>query len=121
MLKVYFKPDCATCRTALDIIHSNADETPELVEYLRETPSPEELREIIRMLGIEPEMLVRKKEPLYQEHYLGKQVSGEEWITILSENPVLIERPIIVSGDKAIIGRPLDKIAEFLKNTEDRR
>ena len=115
MLKVYFKPDCSTCKTALDIIYDNSEEQAELVEYLVETPSADELREIIRMLNIEPEMLVRKKEPLYHDRYEGKTISGEEWIQILVKHPVLIERPIIVNGNKAIIGRPLEKIAAFLK------
>ncbi len=115
MLKVYFKPTCSTCKTALDIIHENSNDELELVEYLVAVPSPEELKEIISMIGIEPEDLVRKKEPLYQSEYAGKNISGDEWIRIMTQHPELIERPIIVDGERAIIGRPVEKIVEFLK------
>jgi arsenate reductase (glutaredoxin) len=115
MLKVYFKPDCATCKTAMQLIHANAGEEIETVEYLVDTPSEEQLAEIISMLGIKPEELVRKKEPLYQTKYAGKKFSDKKWINIMSKNPILIERPVIVHGDKAIIGRPVERIIDFLK------
>lgn len=70
---------------------------------------------MVRMLGIKPEQLVRKKEPLYKEQYEGKKITGAQWLKILHENPILIERPILVSGDRAIIGRPVETIVEFLK------
>ena len=61
------------------------------------------------------EDIVRKGETLYKEKYKGKKISETEWIKILSENPILIERPIVVKGDKAIIARPPEKVLEFLK------
>lgn len=73
------------------------------------------------MLGIKPEQLVRKKEPLYKENYEGKKITGTQWLKILHENPILIERPILVSGDRAIIGRPVETIVEFLKPTAGKR
>jgi arsenate reductase (glutaredoxin) len=115
MLKVYFKPNCSTCQTALQLLKANSDEEIETTEYLVEVPTQKELKEIVKMLGIKPEDLVRKKEPLYKEKYEGKKITGSQWIKILSENPILIERPIIVDGDRAIIGRPVEKIIEFLK------
>src|SRR5688572_7766884 len=114
MLKVYFKPNCATCQTALQLIKANSKEKIETVEYLVETPTQGQLKEIIRMLGIKPEELVRKKEPLYKEKYEGKKITGAQWIKILNQNPILIERPIIINGDKAIIGRPVERIIEFV-------
>lgn len=115
MLKVYFKSNCSTCKTALGLIKENSDEEMETVEYLVNTPTQKELKEIIGMLGIKPEGLVRKKEQLYKEKYEGRKISGAAWIKIMTENPVLIERPIIISGDKAIIGRPVEKIIDFVK------
>jgi arsenate reductase (glutaredoxin) len=115
MLKVYFKSSCSTCRTALQLIKSNSKEEVEIIEYLVATPTQKELKEIIKMLGIKPEELVRKKEPLYKEKYLGKKITGAEWIKILNQNPILIERPIIIKGDKAIIGRPVERIVDFVK------
>ncbi len=114
MLKVYFKPNCSTCRTALQLIKENSDEELETIEYLVETPTQQELKEIIKMIGIKPEGLVRKKESLYKEKYEGRKITGNEWIKILTKNPILIERPIIIYNDKAIIGRPVERIVEFV-------
>ena len=114
MLKVYFKPNCATCQTALGLLKKNAKEDFELIEYLVETPSQKEIKEILKMLGMKAEQLVRKKEPLYKEKYEGKKISESEWIKILVENPILIDRPIVVKDGKAIIGRPPERILEIL-------
>lgn len=115
MLKVYFKPNCATCQTALKLMKANTKEVIETTEYLVDVPSEIEIKEILKMLGIKAQQLVRKKESLYKEKYEGKKISNAEWIKILHKNPILIERPIIVYGDKAIIGRPVETIVEFLK------
>lgn len=114
MLQVYFKPNCSTCRTALQLIKDNTKEQIQTIEYLVQTPTVKELKEIVKMMGIKPEELVRKKEPLYKENYEGKKITGAQWLKILHQNPILIERPILVLGDKAIIGRPTEKIIEFL-------
>lgn len=114
MLQVYFKPNCSTCRTALQLIKENTKEQIQTIEYLVQTPTVNELKEIVKMIGIKPEELVRKKEPLYKENYEGKKITGAQWLKILQQNPILIERPILVLGDKAIIGRPTEKIVEFL-------
>ena len=114
MLRVYFKPNCNTCQTALKFVKDNSDEELELVEYLVETPSEEEIKEILDMLGMKAEDLVRKKEPLYKEKYEGKKISNARWIKILHKNPILIERPIFVKDGKAIIGRPVEKVLDIL-------
>jgi arsenate reductase len=115
MLKVYFKINCATCQTALKMMRDNTKEKIEKVEYLVETPSQKEIKEILKMLGMKAEQLVRKKEPLYKENYEGKKISNAEWVKILHENPILIERPIVVKDGKAIIGRPIEAIIDFVK------
>ena len=114
MLKVYFKPNCATCQTALKLIKQNSDEELDLIEYLVETPSAKEIKEILKMLGMKAEQLVRKKESLYKEKYEGKKISEAEWIKIMVKNPILIERPIVVKDGKAIIGRPIERILDIL-------
>jgi arsenate reductase (glutaredoxin) len=114
MLKIYFKSTCSTCRTALNLIKENTDEDYELVEYMVEVPSEKEIKEIVKMLGIKPELLVRKKEKLYKEKYEGKKISDAEWIKILHKNPILIERPIVVKDGKAIIGRPVERVLEII-------
>src|SRR5438552_3428938 len=115
MLKIYFKPSCSTCRTALSYIKENTKEEIQTVEYLVETPTAKEIKEILKMLGIKAEQLVRKKEPLYKDKYEGKKLSEAEWIKVLVANPILIQRPIVVIGDKAIIGRPADTVIDFVK------
>ena len=117
MIKVYSKSTCSTCRTALQLIKANTKENIETIEYLVETPTQPELKEIIKRLGMKPEELVRKKEPLYKEKYKNKKITGAQWIKILNQNPILIERPIIIKGDKAIIGRPVEKIIDFVKKS----
>lgn len=121
MLKVYFKANCATCQTALKLIRNTTKEKFEKTEYLVDVPSEAEIKEILKMLGIKAEQLVRKKEPLYKEKYEGKEISEAEWVKILHENPILIERPILVSGDKAIIGRPMETIVEFVKKQKPKK
>lgn len=116
MIKIYYKPNCTTCQTALSLVKNETREEPDLVEYLVETPDENELRNIVKMLGITVEQLVRKKEHLYKEQYEGKNISDDEWLTILKENPILIERPIVILGDKAMIGRPPETIVDFIKS-----
>ena len=115
MLKIYFKNTCSTCRTALQLIRQHSDEKVEVVEYVEKAPTPAEIRGILRMLGIPAEQLVRKKEKLYKERYDGKKISDARWVEILSRNPVLIQRPIIVKGRLAIIGRPAETVIDFVK------
>ena len=86
----------------------------EIIEYLKDTPSQEELRQIIDLLGIKPEQLLRKNETIYKEKYKGKSLSDEEWIEAMLENPKLIERPIVVQGSKAVLGRPPENVKELL-------
>lgn len=115
MLKIFFKSNCSTCRTAISLIKQTTKEQIETIEYLVNTPSEKEIKEILKMLGIKAEQLVRKKEPLYKEKYERKKISNSEWIKILNRNPILIERPIVVKDGKAIIGRPVETIIVFLK------
>ena len=115
MLKIYFKSNCATCQTTLKLIKENTKEKIEVFEYLVTVPSQKDIREILKLLGLKAEDIVRKKEPLYKEKYAGKKISNTEWIKILSKNPILIERPILISDGKAIIGRPPERVLELLK------
>lgn len=116
MLKIYFKANCATCQSALKLMRDHTKEKFVKTEYLVEVPSEKEIKEILKMLGMKAEDLVRKKEPLYKEKYEGKKITSAQWIKILHQNPILIERPIVVKDGKAIIGRPIEKIIEFVKN-----
>jgi arsenate reductase (glutaredoxin) len=81
---------------------------------MAEPLSKEELTVLLEKLGMQPSGLVRKGEPLYKQLYEGKDIGEQRWLNILSKNPVLIERPIVEKGNKAIIARPPEKVFEFL-------
>lgn len=86
----------------------------EVVEYLKTPPAEDDLRHIIEKLGIKPIDLVRKGESVYKENYKGKTLTDEEWIAAMEAHPILIERPIVIKGDKAVIGRPPENVKTLL-------
>ncbi len=113
--KLYHNPRCSKSRIAADYLKDNNVEH-EVIEYLNEKPSSKELDQICTLLNIEPLELIRKKEKVFSE--LGLSVKDNkprsEWLEIMVTNPILIERPIVVSKGKAAIGRPLENIIEIL-------
>ncbi len=112
--EIYYNPKCGTCRDTLELIEAQGIK-PKVIEYLKTPPTPRELDEILKAGGFEPEDIVRKKEGLYSELGLDqKNPSRSEWLKILSENPILIQRPIVVKGKKAIVARPPEKVKELL-------
>lgn len=113
MLTIYHNPRCSKSRETLKLIEEKGAEV-EVVEYLKDVPTPEELTELINKLGIQPEDLLRKGEAVYKEQYKGKEMTNEEWILAMVEEPKLIERPIIVKGNKAVLGRPPQNVLELL-------
>lgn len=112
-IKIYHNGECSKCRGALEIMQERG--IPHDVRwYLVEPLSREELSLLLDKLGLPPSALVRRSEPLYKEKYEGKDITEEEWLNILTENPILIERPIVEKGDKAIIARPPERIFEII-------
>lgn len=83
-----------------------ANEDITIIDYINHPPSVDTISELVLLLGIKPEKLVRKNENLYQSQFSNLQLSDFEWIELLAKNPTLIERPIVVKKGKAIIGRP---------------
>ncbi len=113
MLTIYHNPRCGKSRQTLKMIQETDTEV-EVIEYLKTPPTYEELEQVINKLGIEPLALIRKGESIFKEKYKGKTLSDAEWITAMVENPILIERPIVVKGNKAIIGRPPENVESLL-------
>ena len=113
MLTIYHNPRCRKSRETLKIIEESG-QTVQVVEYLKMPPSSDDLAKIVKMLGIRPEGLVRKGEKIYKENFKGKEYTDDEWLEILTENPKLIERPIIIKDDRAVIGRPPENVNELL-------
>lgn len=113
MLTIYHNPRCRKSRETLGIIEDSGAMV-QVVEYLKTPPAKGDLKQIIENLGIKAEDLIRKNEAIYKEKYKGKSLTDDEWIDIMEENPVLIERPIVVKDNKAIIGRPPENVKELL-------
>ncbi len=112
-MKIYHNPRCSKSRQTLQLI-TDAGIEPEIVEYLKDTPTAEELAEIISKLGIKPYELLRKGEVDFKELFKGRELSDAKWINIMVKYPKLIERPIVVKGDRAVLGRPPENVSELL-------
>jgi arsenate reductase len=112
-MKILHNPMCSKSREALKILEEKGEKV-EVIEYLKNTPSVDELKKIIKMIGVNAEDIVRKNEEIYKDNYKGKKLSNDEWIAVMVKYPKLIERPIVIKGNKAIIGRPPVKIIEIL-------
>ena len=105
----YHNPRCRKSREALSILEEHTDDI-EIVEYLKEPPSEVELKSIIGRLGIGAIELIRKGEDDFKINFKGQDLSEGEWIKAMVKYPKLMERPIILKGDRAIIGRPPENV-----------
>ena len=111
-IKIYHNNRCSKSRAGLKFLEEKGIE-PAIVKYMNGI-SAEELTDVLNKLGMKPMELIRKNEELFRKEYKGKELSDEEWIEAMVTNPKLIERPIIVKGDKAVVARPAEKIDELL-------
>ncbi|MES2558799.1 MAG: arsenate reductase (glutaredoxin) [Bacteroidota bacterium] len=102
---IYHNPSCSKSCETLSILEETYEEVT-IIDYVNNPPGITELTQLIAQLGIAPEQLVRKNEPIYLEQFNDTHYTDDEWIVILSRHPILIERPIVVKDGKAIIGRP---------------
>ena len=114
MIKIYHNTRCTKSREACSILEKKKIKA-EVIEYLKTPPTQKEIKERLKMLGMKAEEIVRKKEPLFKEKFADKKLTETQWVKALAENAILIERPIIVKGNKAIIGRPPERVLELLK------
>ncbi len=112
-MKILHNPRCRKSRETLALLEENQTDL-EVILYLKDVPSKEELSAIIKKLKISPFELIRKSESIYKEQFKGQSFSDDEWIDIMLQNPKLIERPIVISDDRAVIGRPPNKVLELL-------
>ncbi len=108
-MKIYHNPKCSKSRQTLELI-KNAGIEPEVIEYLKTIPTTEELKDILMKLNLNAADILRKGETAYKEIIKGKEFGEEELIQIMIENPKLIERPIVVRGNKAVLGRPPENV-----------
>ncbi len=113
MITIYHNPRCSKSRQTLKLVEESGEEV-KTITYLTEPPTADELRDIVDKLGLPVTYIIRKNETIYKDQFKNKEVTDDEWFEILSENPILIERPIVVRGDDAILGRPPENVEKLL-------
>lgn len=112
---IWHNPRCSKSRQTLKLLQENGVE-PEIVEYLKTPPKPAEIKRILGMLGLDARGLMRKKEAPYKE--LGLADAGKTEAVLaktMAENPILIERPVVIQGDRAALGRPPEAVLDIVK------
>lgn len=114
-MKLYHNPRCSKSRQTLSLLQDRAVEF-EVIEYLKDPPSPAELKRICRKLGKSPLELIRVKEKRFAELGLSPddERTDDEWLRLMSDNPILIERPIVVTDTGVALGRPPERVLDLL-------
>lgn len=113
MITIYHNPRCRKSREGLALVEESG-KTFEVIKYLEDLVSEKELKTIIAKLGIKPIDLVRKNETIWKSDYKDKELSDEQIIKVLEKHPKLIERPIVINGNKAVVGRPKELILDII-------
>ena len=111
---IYHNPRCSKSRMALTLLRDNNIE-PEIFEYLKTPLNAAELKSVLKKLGMKPLDLIRKNEAVFKEKFKGKELSDDEWIEAMIQYPKLIERPIVIKGNQARLGRPPEKVLELFQ------
>lgn len=115
MIKLLHNHSCSKSSCVLNYLIDNEIEF-ELVDIVADPLSELEIITVLKKLDTPVQDLIRTNEPLYKEKFADQNFNDEQWIKILSQNPDLVQRPIIIKDDKAIIGRPIERVQEFLEN-----
>lgn len=113
MIQVYHNNHCGKSREAIALLEQSGKEF-EIIKYLDNPPTFEELGNLLNKLNYRPIDLVRQKESIWIDNFKGKDLTDSQIISALAENPILIERPIVIIGDKAIVARPPEKLNDFI-------
>lgn len=113
MIQVYHNNRCGKSREAIALLEQSGKEF-EIIKYLDNPPTLEELKTLLDKLNYKPIDLVRQKEAIWISNFKGKNLTDSQITNALAENPILIERPVVISGDKAIVARPPEKLNDFI-------
>jgi arsenate reductase len=113
-LTIFHNPKCGKSRAALALIEARGV-APRIVEYLKTPPTRAELKAILDKLGMKPEQLLRKGEEIFKSEYAGKTLTDAQWIDAMVKHPILIERPIVIRGNRGVLGRPPENAEALLK------
>lgn len=115
MYKIYHNPRCRKSREALDFLKTqNVDH--EVVLYLENNFSKEDLKILLNQLKIDPKKIIRRQEQVWKENFKNKDLNEDQYLEIIITYPILIERPIITYKNKGVIGRPIDNLEKFIEN-----
>jgi arsenate reductase (glutaredoxin) len=112
-LIVYEKPTCTTCRK-LNALLAERGIDAERVDYHVMGLTEAEIRDLLGKAGAGPRDVLRAREPAYAEHVAGRDLSDDELIALMAEHPELVQRPIVVRGDRAVLARPVERVLELL-------
>jgi arsenate reductase (glutaredoxin) len=104
-VKLYHNARCSKSREACDLL-TTSGKSFEIINYLKDPLTEDELKELVDLLGVNPYELVRKNEEIFVKKYKSKKANRVNWIKAMAKYPVLMQRPIVVSGNKAVVGRP---------------
>ena len=111
---IYHNPRCSKSRKTLELIQSKGIK-PVIIEYLKYPPTRKKLKEILAMLKLEPRQLMRTNENIFKEKGLDNlSLSKDQLVSVMVENPILIERPIVLANGKAVIGRPPENVLRII-------
>jgi len=113
MLTVYHNAQCSKSNGVCQLLQDK-NMAVEIVEYLTTPPDRTTLQKLLEMLDMQPSELIRRNEPIFMELYEGKRMNEEDYMDAMLQHPVLIERPIVVKDNEAIIGRPPERVLDFL-------
>jgi arsenate reductase len=111
---IYHNPRCTKSRGALALLEEHGIK-PKVIEYLQTPPTAAELKSILNKLGMKADELIRKGEDIYKEKIAGRSLTEDQLIAAMVKDPILIERPIVIHGDRAVVGRPVEKVEALLK------
>ncbi len=112
MLKIYHNPRCRKSRDGLEYLKGRTSDF-EIVEYLKKGLTEADLKEILLKSTLKPVDLIRKQEDMFKKELKGKNFTDEEWITIILENPKLLQRPVVVGKHKAVLAQPPERAGEI--------
>lgn len=110
MIQIYHNPRCKKSRTGLQYVQEQTSDF-EIIEYLKNPINESTLKVLLMKLNLKPHDMVRTQEAIYKSDFKGKNFNDDEWVKIMVENPKLIKRPIVVKGNKAVWGDPVDNLA----------
>lgn len=109
-LTIWHNKSCSTSRKTLELLQQKTD-TITIRDYIKNPPSVAEIKKVLKMMGQKPNYILRKKDKVYLELFADKNLNEEQWLEAMSKHPSIIERPIVIAGEKAYLARPFDVFA----------